>query len=1093
MEDQKSIILQKLQSNTVNIRNLSIIAHVDHGKTTLTDQLISANNIISKRLAGNLRYMDSREDEQLRGITMKSSSISIIYENHLINLIDSPGHVEFSSEVQAALRLTDGALVLVDVLEGFSSQTFNVLKQMFEEGIKGILVLNKVDRLILEKQMDPDQAFIHMSQIIEQVNAALSSFLNEQIHQVEEQKEFSLDDDYITNLESNLYFCPTKNNVVFCSSIDAWAFTVGTFSAIFAKKLKCNQQALQKCLWGNYYFKNKKVTITPSKEGQSVLFVDFILKNIWNIYNNKDNIQKIQSIATQLQLNGQIANYKQLMTKWLPFDQCLFDRIIKELPNPIEAQKSRKDIICKRINRLITKNYDARYDELYQSIQNCDPNGPLVVFVSKMVSIPPECVDEKQLNPKPQGILSYAFARVFSGTLHLNQPVYVIGPKSKIINNVNQVDQTDIQQFEIKKIYLMMAQYLEAIKRMPAGNLVAIGGLDDLIFKTSTISSVNYCPSFAPTYVKFKSIVRTMIMPSQQEDQPRVLQAIKKLYKCDPSLDVQALDSGELVLGTCGEVHLQRCITDIEKLADCKVKISEPIIPFKETIIYKNMLEESNEKYQKKMAKVLVQGGQKQKKQQQFEQKTKDDDIDVEKQKQFKQKLQEAEETEIVKDTNILEQEDIRYNQLLKEEIKFKYDQKSQVKKLDHKNKGKQATKNNLLVEVQTKSNLVEEFTANQKIAVKVRAIGLPFELATWIENNQKQMRKLLYENKGDPKQFLEEFDTIRKSLKIEKKLNELIENHLQCFGPKKFGPNLLINKMIKSEDSLIQKLRQQIQNQQPLIQQQQIIQQDFQQQAEEQNLIQLQQNEEKVESTKDSKSQLSDTTGSIAKGLELYLSQQDLSQDAMNNAINLGFDLALNAGPLCSEPIIGACFIIEQLKFSEDEQQQQDTYGPISGQLISAMKDACINSFLGAQPRLVESVYKCTLQTDFTNYGKSIDVLNQRRGNVVNEVLNSCTSLFTVQAKLPLSSSFDFYCQIQSATSGHVSAQLDFDGWSILQEDPFYQPFTDDDIAENGMQKVERNTARDLIMATRKRKGMNFEEKIVVAADKQRNLSKKK
>ncbi|CAD8157110.1 unnamed protein product [Paramecium pentaurelia] len=1093
MEDQKSIMLQKLQSNAINIRNLSIIAHVDHGKTTLTDQLISANNIISKRLAGNLRYMDSREDEQRRGITMKSSSIQIIHNNHLINLIDTPGHVEFSSEVQAALRLTDGALVLVDVLEGFSSQTFNVLKQMYEEGIKGVLVLNKVDRLILEKQMDPDQAFIYMSQIIEQVNAALSSFLNEQIHQVEEQKEFSLDDETIKNLETNLYFCPTKDNVVFCSSIDAWAFTVGTFSAIFAKKLKCNQQALQKFLWGNYYFQNKKVSTNPIKEGQSVLFVDFILKNIWNIYNYKDNIQKIQSIATQLQLNGQIANYKQLMSKWLPFDLCLFDRIIKELPNPIEAQRARKDIICKRINRQITKNYDARYDELYQSIQNCDPNGPLVVFVAKMISVPPECIDEKQLNPKPQGILSYAFARVFSGTLHLNQPVFVIGPKSKIINNVNQVDQTDIQQFEIKRIYHMMAQYLEAIKMMPAGNLVAIGGLDELIFKTSTISSVNYCPSFAPTFVKFKSIVKTMIMPTQQEDQPKVLQAIKKLYKCDPSLDVQALDSGEIVLGTCGEVHLQRCITDIEKLSECKVKISEPIVPFKETIIYKNMLEESNEKFHKKKAKVLVQGEQKQKKQQQFEQKSKDDDIDVEKQKYFKQKLQEGEDTEIIKDTNILEHEDIRYNQLLKEEVKFKYDQKQQVKKMDHKNKGKQTVKN-LLVEVQNKSNLVEELTANQKIAVKVRAIGLPFELTTWIENNQKQMRKLLYENKGDPKIFLEEFDLIRKTLKIDKKLNELIENHLQCFGPKKFGPNLLINKMIKSEDSLIQKLKQQTlnQNQFPLIQQQQIIQLDFQQEVEEQN--QISQIENKVESTKDSKSQLSDTTGSIAKGLELYLSQQDLSQDAMNNAINLGFDLALNAGPLCAEPIIGACFIIEQLKFSEEEQQsQQDTYGPISGQLISAMKDACINSFLGAQPRLVESVYKCTLQTDFMNYGKSIDVLNQRRGNVLNEVLNSCTSLFTVQARLPLSSSFDFYCQIQSATSGHVSAQLDFDGWSIIQEDPFYQPYTDDDIEENGIQKVERNIARDLIMATRKRKGMNFEEKIIVAADKQRNLSRKK
>ena len=168
---------------------MSVIAHVDHGKSTLTDSLVAKAGIIAESAAGDARATDTRKDEQERGITIKSTGISLFYETdienpgeqkgYLINLIDSPGHVDFSSEVTAALRVTDGALVVVDYVEGVAVQTETVLRQALGEMIKPVLMINKIDRAILELQVNGEEMYQNFLRVIENVNVIVATYEDE--------------------------------------------------------------------------------------------------------------------------------------------------------------------------------------------------------------------------------------------------------------------------------------------------------------------------------------------------------------------------------------------------------------------------------------------------------------------------------------------------------------------------------------------------------------------------------------------------------------------------------------------------------------------------------------------------------------------------------------------------------------------------------------------------------------------------------------------------------------------------------------------------------------------------------------------------
>jgi elongation factor 2 len=175
----------ELMKDPKHIRNIGIVAHIDHGKTTLSDNLLSGAGIISEELAGKQLFMDSDPEEQARGITIDASNVSMVHEyegqDFLINMIDTPGHVDFGGDVTRAMRAVDGAVVLVDAVEGTMPQTETVLRQALKEGVRPILFINKVDRLVNELKVDEMEMQIRLGKVIDKVNKLIKG-MNEEAY-----------------------------------------------------------------------------------------------------------------------------------------------------------------------------------------------------------------------------------------------------------------------------------------------------------------------------------------------------------------------------------------------------------------------------------------------------------------------------------------------------------------------------------------------------------------------------------------------------------------------------------------------------------------------------------------------------------------------------------------------------------------------------------------------------------------------------------------------------------------------------------------------------------------------------------------------
>ncbi|KAF8104075.1 hypothetical protein N665_0181s0094 [Sinapis alba] len=553
-----------------NIRNMSVIAHVDHGKSTLTDSLVAAAGIIAQEVAGDVRMTDTRADEAERGITIKSTGISLYYQledeslikkykgerdgnEYLINLIDSPGHVDFSSEVTAALRITDGALVVVDCIEGVCVQTETVLRQALGERIRPVLAVNKMDRCFLELKLEGEEAYQTLQRVIENANVIMAT--------------------YEDPLLGDVQVYPEKGTVAFSAGLHGWAFTLTNFASMYASKFRVDESKMMERLWGENFFDpatrkwTSKATGSLTCKRGFVMFCYDPIKQIVNTCMNEDKDKlwpRLQKLGVNMKSDEKELTGKHLMKRvmqsWLPASGALLEMMIFHLPSPSKAQRYRVENL-----------YEGPLDDKYATaIRNCDPEGPLMLYVSKMI-------------PASDKGRFFAFGRVFAGKVGTGMKVRIMGP------NYLPGEKKDLYVKSVQRTVVWMGKRQETVEDVPCGNTVALVGLDQFITKNATLTNEKELDAHTIRAMKFSvsPVVRVAVQCRVASDLPKLVEGLKRLAKSDPMVVCTTEESGEHIVAGAGELHLEICLKDLQDdfMGGAEIIKSDPVVTFRETVL----------------------------------------------------------------------------------------------------------------------------------------------------------------------------------------------------------------------------------------------------------------------------------------------------------------------------------------------------------------------------------------------------------------------------------------------------------------------------------------------------------------------------
>ena len=552
------------------IRNISLAGHLHHGKTALMDMLVLETHNIQERLdkkrgkgrEDQLRYTDTHLLERERGLSLKAAPMSLLLENtkavsHLFHILDTPGHVNFADEVASSMRLSDGVVIVVDVVEGVQSMTEMAIKHAVLDDLPMVLVINKMDRLMLELKLPPQDAYYKLKYVVEEVNTVIE-------HTIPGKGELRR-------------LSPEKGNVAFACSNMGWCFTLKSFAKMYTESYpnsKVHHEDFAKRLWGDIYYnpESRKFSRKGMEEGSKRSFVNFVLDPIYKLYSHtisespQELDETLQGLGIKLKPSELRSDARVLLKKVCErfFGPALgfVDMVAEHIPSPEEGAK-----------RFLDKYYTGPTDtKTAESIQSCHQDGPMVVHVTKLFNT----ADGKRFN---------AFGRVLSGIAKAGDQVRVLGEGYTI------EDEEDMVAATISETSLANSRYNVPVSGVPAGNWVLLGGVDNSIVKSATILPPTLPDEeeayiFKPVRHWFESVFKVAVEPINPSELPKMLDGLRRINKSYPLVTTKVEESGEhIVLGT-GELYMDCVLHDLRRLyAEMEVKVSDPVTRFCETVV----------------------------------------------------------------------------------------------------------------------------------------------------------------------------------------------------------------------------------------------------------------------------------------------------------------------------------------------------------------------------------------------------------------------------------------------------------------------------------------------------------------------------